>query len=127
MKRLTLLTLLVFGIFGGSALAAMQHGQMGMDMMKDSSSHAGAAPHVMEYMHSMDGMHGPMMKGIEDTDPDTAFVRGMIPHHQGAVEMAKIQLKYGKDPELKKMAQDIIEAQDKEIKFMEEWLKKNGK
>lgn len=76
-----------------------------------------------EYLRAMDNMHRPMMEGVMDSDPDAAFVKGMIPHHKGAVEMAEIQLKYGKDPELKKLARDIIAAQDREIEFMEKWLK----
>lgn len=76
-----------------------------------------------EYLKAIDGMHGPMAKGIMDPDPDTAFVKGMIPHHMGAVEMAKIELLYGKDQELRTMAQDIIDAQQKEITFMQNWLK----
>ena len=51
----------------------------------------------------------------------------MIPHHQGAVEMAKVALKHAKDPETKRMAQKIIDDQEKEIAEMQEWLKKNGK
>ena len=54
-------------------------------------------------------------------DPDRDFVMMMLPHHRGAVEMAKVELKYGKDPELKKLAQDIIKAQDEEIKLMQDW------
>lgn len=59
-------------------------------------------------------------------DVDVDFVRSMIPHHQGAVEMAKIVLEYGKDPEIRKLAEEIIKAQETEITFMEGWLKKNG-
>jgi uncharacterized protein (DUF305 family) len=58
---------------------------------------------------------------------DVDFARGMIPHHKGAVEMAKVVLQYGKDPQLRKLARDIIKAQDTEIAFMQRWLKKNVK
>jgi len=78
-----------------------------------------------EYMKAMDQMHGPMMEGVMASDPDAAFVKGMIPHHKGAVAMAEIQLKYGQDPQLRKLAQEIIAAQDKEIELMEKWLKEN--
>jgi uncharacterized protein (DUF305 family) len=57
---------------------------------------------------------------------DADFAKGMIPHHQGAIDMAKVVLAHGKDPELRKLATDIIAAQDKEIAFMQAWLKKNG-
>lgn len=60
-------------------------------------------------------------------DADVDFVKGMIAHHQGAVEMAQIVLKYGKDEELRTLATQIIAAQEPEIKFMQEWLAKQGK
>jgi uncharacterized protein (DUF305 family) len=46
--------------------------------------------------------------------------------NQGAVDMAKIVLAHGKDPEVKKLAEDIIKAQEAEIKWMTDWLAKNG-
>ena len=55
-------------------------------------------------------------------DVDVDFLRGMIAHHQGAVEMAEIQLKYGRDAQVKRLAQDIIRAQNIEITWMKRWL-----
>ena len=58
---------------------------------------------------------------------DVDLVRGMIPHHQGAIDMAKVQLAHGKDPKIRAMAEKIIKDQEKEIAEMEAWLKKNAK
>ena len=58
---------------------------------------------------------------------DKDFVAGMIPHHQGAIDMAKVELQYGKDPQLRKLARDVIAAQQKEIAFMKSWQAKHAK
>ena len=60
-------------------------------------------------------------------DADVDFVKGMTPHHQGAIDMAQVVLKYGKDPDIRKLAEGIIKAQETEISFMKEWLAKHSK
>ena len=57
-------------------------------------------------------------------DADKDFVMMMMPHHQAAIEMAKVELQYGRDATLKKMATDIVAAQQKEIDEMKAWQAK---
>ena len=83
------------------------------------------SPHIQAYIDSM-ADHDAMQIATQHDDPDIAFVQGMIPHHQGAVDMANIELKYGKDEQMRKLAQDIINAQQTEIDFMNQWLAKKN-
>jgi len=74
-----------------------------------------------EYKASMDKMHKAMSKPMMG-NADHDFAMMMLPHHQGAVDMAKIELKYGTDPKLRKMAEQIVKSQQKEIAELQEWL-----
>ena len=76
------------------------------------------------YTAGMQAMHDDMMTGIANPVPDMAFARGMLPHHRGAVDMAMVQLQYGTDKEMLKLAQDIIDAQQPEIIWLQEWIAK---
>jgi uncharacterized protein (DUF305 family) len=82
-------------------------------------------PASLAFIAANDAMHAGMaitFSGYTDVD----FIRGMIPHHQGAVDMARIVLRHGTDPEVRKFAEAIIAAQEAEIRWMEEWLAANG-
>ena len=77
------------------------------------------------YAKGINTMHSDMMLGIAEPIPDMAFARGMLAHHIGAVDMAKVQLQYGADEEMRKLAQDIIDAQQPEIELMQSWIAAN--
>ena len=74
------------------------------------------------YEEAMKKMHKDMAIPYSN-DVDVDFVKGMIPHHQGAIEQAQVLLKYSKNPRLRRLAGGIIAAQRREIRFMQNWLK----
>lgn len=105
-------------------MMAMTQGQAGMQGMPMAAT--GMSDASKAYMDAMKTMDGPMMQGAQLADPDVAFVRAMIPHHQGAIDMAQAVLKYGKDDRVKEWANQIIKAQQAEIAVMQDWLKQHG-
>ncbi len=77
------------------------------------------------YKSVMNTMMGGMMVPYTG-NADLDFIKGMVPHHQGAVDNARIVLQYGTDPDVRKFAESVIAAQEAEIKWMNDWLAKNG-
>src|SRR5258706_1718060 len=74
---------------------------------------------------SMEKMHVAMASLEPSGKSDVDFVRLMLPHHRAAVEMAKTQLLHGKDPQMNRLAQEIITDQQSEIELMQMWLKQH--
>jgi uncharacterized protein (DUF305 family) len=105
---------------------AQQHGGHGSHATHAAPSSMPASPSTKAYEAANEKMHHDMAIKLTG-DADVDFVQGMIPHHQGAVDMAKIVLQYGADPEIKKIAQEIIAAQEKEIAMFRAWLAKRQK
>jgi hypothetical protein len=76
-----------------------------------------------ELVASMDKMHMAMGAVKRSGDSDVDFVRLMLPHHQAAIDMAKTHLLHGKDPQMRRLAQEIITDQQLEMELMQRWLK----
>jgi uncharacterized protein (DUF305 family) len=79
------------------------------------------SPATEAYRAANIAMHEAMDIEFSD-DADIDFARGMIGHHEGAIEMARIVLEHGEDAELRQLAEEIIEAQEAEIEFLRSWL-----
>jgi uncharacterized protein (DUF305 family) len=107
-------------IAGSQYLAAqdkLADGMAGHDMGHEMS------PWAQAYDDANSAMHAGMMIDYSD-NADLDFARSMIAHHQGAIDMAKIELQHGKDPEMRKLAQAMIAAQEAEITQMQAWVAK---
>lgn len=123
MKRHLFMAMLAVAGLSNASLAD-QHNHVHSQHQEQAAQDADAKAPADVYADAMEKMHHDM--AIAPTgDADIDFARGMIPHHQGAIDMAKIVLEKGKDAEIRKLAEDIIAAQEKEIAFLQGWLDKN--
>lgn len=116
------------------AIAALGFAFAGLAAAQDHSGHGGTTmgaaddnAAVTAYKQSMDKMHAAMSGMDYSGDADIDFARGMIPHHQAAIDMARTVLEHGKDSEIRKLAEEVIAAQESEIKQLEAWLEKHAK
>jgi uncharacterized protein (DUF305 family) len=103
-------------------MAGMDHSKM--DMGTEAAPAASASNDA--YKTAMDTMMSAMTVPYTG-DADVDFAKSMIPHHNGAIDMAKVVLKFGKNAEIRKLAEGVVAAQDGEIAFMQNWLKANAK
>lgn len=101
------------------------HGGASMQEHLDMMA-AGKSEEMAALIQTMEPMHTDMMRGMTAADFQTAFVCSMIPHHQGAVEMAQVAQKYSSDPWILMFAQEIISTQQVEIREMQAWLARKG-
>jgi uncharacterized protein (DUF305 family) len=125
---------LAFGT--GLAFAQMHHGKHHQSATTDhsaqNSGHGSSKPKGDTGPSSLafHAINAKMHEGMDIAftgNADIDFVRGMIPHHQGAVDMAKTVIAFGKDPQIRKLAEEVVKAQETEIALMQTWLKQNAK
>lgn len=115
------------GMMGGTDMSKMMqdmHGKMMGDMAGKPRGDTGPASQA--FHAAIAQMHGEMTAPFTG-DADVDFTKRMIAHHQGAIEMAKAEVGFGKDPTAKAAAEQIIKTSEADIAKLQEWLKSRGK
>ena len=123
MRFPSLLSLALLGALAAAPAFAQSSGSTMAEM--PGMAGPGKSPADQAMAAGMATMNQGMAQARMTGDPDQDFVAMMIPHHQGAIAMAEVELRYGHDPFLRKLAQDIIAAQDHEIAAMQDWQKRH--
>ena len=126
--KIILIFFLVFSCYKVSAQSKVTDPHAGHGSHAGHSSSASnkstTAVSTKKYQQINDNMHKSMdIKFTGDADKD--FLAAMIPHHQGAVEMAEVVLQHGKNPKIRQLSQEIITMQKKEIAEMKQLLKES--
>jgi uncharacterized protein (DUF305 family) len=118
MRRIVALTLMLVASIAGIALAQNHH----HDDANSGRTNSADSTFALQMMQAMDRMDSGMRAAKPTDDPDRDFAAMMIPHHQGAIDMAKAELIYGHDPVLRRLAEGIIVEQQQEIELMQRSL-----
>ena len=112
------LVILILMVAMNGAQAHSRHSPSASQPASDSHAWSGL-------QQSMLAMHGAISSVQSSGNDDEDFVRLMLPHHQAALDMAKVELMHGQDPQMRRLAQEIIADQESEIELMQLWLKQN--